>query len=70
MFCHFSRLQLRAIVHMANVLHRFLKMAVAGAALAHVFDQTMYTYVWNNHCTLLSLKVLLMLEEYLHRGRS
>lgn len=27
-------------------------MAVAGAVLAHVFNQSMYTYVWTNHCTL------------------
>lgn len=30
---------------MVNVLHRVRKMAVSGAALAHVFDQSLYTYV-------------------------
>lgn len=39
---------------MTNILHRFLKMVVASAALAHVFDQSTYTY-----------KVSLVLGEYL-----
>lgn len=44
---------------------KVLKKAVAGAASAHVFDQSTYTFVWTNDRTLTSLKALLVLGEYL-----
>lgn len=34
-----------SVFYMANALYRFLKMAAAGAALAHMFNQSTYTYV-------------------------
>lgn len=36
---------LRAVVYKGNALHGFLKMAVAGHALANMFNQSVYTYV-------------------------
>ena len=37
------------MLSVVNEANRFFKMVVAGVALANVFNQSTYTYVWTNH---------------------
>lgn len=69
-FFSFLKLTLRAVVYMDNILHRFYNLEADSAALAPVFDQSTYTYVWTKHHSLTSLMVRLGQGEHLPWSRS